>query len=115
MLYAASASSQLPKRARKSRSNRAAARVDFSGSLRSSTHASTRSPYERAVSGINCHSPTAPALDSECGLNPLSAAATQSSSAGIASARSHCSIRWRNRPASRYQPRIVRRERRSAR
>ena len=50
--------------------NRTAAVVDFTGSRRSSTHQSTRSPMSRAVEVMNCHIPTAAAREYAFGIEP---------------------------------------------
>jgi hypothetical protein len=58
-LYAAAATKYEPNWERSQRSIRAAASVARTGSRRSSTHQSTRSPTSRAVPAMNCHIPTA--------------------------------------------------------
>ncbi len=50
----------------------AAAMVDFSGSDRSSTYQSWRSPFSLPVGFMNCHGPFALAFDTALVLNPLS-------------------------------------------
>src|SRR5437899_13012183 len=71
-LYAAIASGQEPKRWYRSRRYWAAARVDFTGSRRSSIQLSTRRPYVFPVDLMNFHGPTALDLDVACGLTPCS-------------------------------------------
>ena len=81
-LYAALASAQQPNIAWRSLRYAAAAWVDLTGSRRSSTHRSTRSPYRRAVGAMNCQSPFAPARETAVGLNPLSIMAVYARSSG---------------------------------
>jgi len=54
---------------------RTAARVERTGSRRSSTHQSMRIPMSRPVEVMNCHIPTAAAREYACGSKPLSTSA----------------------------------------
>ena len=66
-LYAARASDQSPNCACRSRRYRAAARVDFRTSRRSSVSLVIVRPKRRAVSGMNCQIPRAPLGESAVG------------------------------------------------
>src|SRR3989454_11440164 len=101
-LYAAIASGQEPKRWYRSRRYWAAARVDLTGSRRSSIQLSTRRPYVLAVGLMNCHGPTALDLDTAFVLKPLSTSERKIKSAGRLNSAKTCSTigPWRSSPRS---------------
>ena len=71
--------------------SRAAARVAFSGSLRSSTMPLDFSPYWRPVRGMNCQTPCAERGERACGRKEDSMKAIQARSCGSPSS---AKIRW---------------------